>query len=81
MQPHNNNAPVIGYRITHYMPDFLLIGSAEDTVIISSTEETVENTGLHPGVQYTFTLSGVNDIGEGPPSGPERATTSEEGKI
>ena len=36
-------------------------------------------TGLHPGVEYVFTVEAFNAIGESVPSDEERATTLEEG--
>ena len=50
------------------------------TVTFFSTEESVVITGLHPGVDYTFTIIAINSIGESVPSDEERATTLEEGK-
>ena len=47
---------------------------------VLSTEETIVVTGLHPGVEYVFTVVAENDIGESVPSDPERATTLEEGE-
>ena len=47
---------------------------------VMSTEETVVVTGLHPGVEYIFTVVAVNDIGDSLPSDAERATTLEEGE-
>ena len=75
--PHHNNFPITGYSINYNQPVFL----GSDTVTISSIEETVVITGLHPGVEYTFTVIAINSIGESVPSDEERATTLEEGKI
>ena len=49
--------------------------------VINSTEETVVVTGLHPGVEYVFTVVAVNDIGDSPPSNPLVATTVEESEF
>ena len=76
MEPHHNNAPVTGYIVMYTEPDFLGGG----VVTVMSTEETVVVTGLHPGVEYIFTVVVVNDIGESVPSDAKRATTLEEGE-
>ena len=75
--PHHNNVPITGYIINYNQPVFL----GSNTVTINSIEETVVITGLHPGVEYTFTVIAINSIGESVPSDEERASTLEEGKI
>ena len=76
IEPHHNNVPITGYSISYNNPDFL----GSDTVTMNSTEETVVITGLHPGVEYTFTVVAINSIGESVPSDEEIATTLEESK-
>ena len=76
VEPHHNNVPITGYSISYNDPDFL----GSDAVTINSTEESVVITGLHPGVEYTFTVVAINSIGESLPSDEERATTLEESK-
>ena len=74
-EPHHNNAPVTHYIVSFTDPDFL--GGEERTA--SSTEDMVVVTGLHPGVEYVFTVVAVNEEGPSQPSNNERATTKEEG--
>ena len=76
MEPHHNNAPVTGYRVTYTEPDFLGGG----VVNVISDDAAVVISGLHPGVEYVFTVIAINDIGESVPSEEERATTLEEGE-
>ena len=76
MEPHHNNAPVTGYRVMYTEPDFLGGG----IVTVASTIRAVVITGLHPGVEYVFTVIAINAIGESVPSDEERATTLEEGE-
>ncbi len=63
VEPHDNNAPIRGYRITYNMPSFL--GGTE--VITNSTVEMVNITGLHSGASYTFYVLVFNDIGNSAP--------------
>ena len=76
MEPHHNTAPVTGYRVMYTEPSFLGGGA----VTIASSDEAVVIAGLHPGVEYIFTVIAINDIGESVPSEEERATTLEEGE-
>ena len=76
IEPHHNNVPITGYSINYNQPVFL----GSDAVTINSIEESVVITGLHPGVEYTFTVIAINSIGESVPSDEERASTLEESK-
>ena len=49
-------------------------------VELEPSGESVVVMGLHPGVEYVFTVVAVNDIGDSLPSEPEAATTLEEGE-
>ena len=75
MEPHHNNAPVTGYIVTYTEPDFLGV-----VMTVLRSGETVVVTGLHPGVEYVFTVVAENNIGQSVPSDAERATTLEEGE-
>ena len=50
-------------------------------VELETSGESVVVMGLHPGVEYVFTVVAVNDIGDSLPSEPEVATTLEEGEL
>ena len=50
-------------------------------VVLVTTEETVVVEGLHPGVEYSFTVVAVNDIGDSRASDPVMATTLEESEV
>ena len=78
IEPHHNNVPITGYSINYNNPDFL--GGNTVNVTFFSTEESVVITGLHPGVEYNYTVVAINLIGESVPSDEERASTLEESK-
>ena len=65
-----------------YMRPAFLIGSGgDDMVVLETTEETVVVEGLHPGVEYTFTVVAVNGIGDSLASDPVMDTTLEESEV
>ena len=74
-EPHDNNAPIMGYRVMYQQPTFL--GGGEQ--FVNSTVEMAEITDLHPGVTYDFTIVAFNEIGDSTPSSITPVTTSEEG--
>ena len=74
-EPHDNNAPIMGYRVIYQQPTFLGGG----VQVVSSTIEMAEITGLHPGVTYDFTVVAFNEIGDSTPSSISPVTTLEEG--
>ena len=49
--------------------------------VLSTPNEMVVVTGLHPGVEYIFTVVAVNGIGDSRASEPEVVTTLEEGRF
>ena len=59
VEPHDNNAPIRGYKVSYTRPSFL----GGTVMTINSTVETVTITGLHPGVAYSFSVVAFNDIG------------------
>ena len=63
-EPHDNNAPIMGYRVMYQEPTFLRGG----VQVVNSTVEMAEITGLHPGVTYNFTVVAFNEIGDSTPS-------------
>ena len=76
-EPHDNNAPILGYRVMYTRPEFL---SGSD-VELSVLSEMAVVTGLHPGVTYNFTVIAFNEIGDSQESEVAAVTTEEEGMI
>ncbi len=74
VEPHDNNAPIRGYKVSYTRPSFL----GGTAMTINSTVETVNITGLHPGVAYSFSVVAFNDIGDSA-SGNVMVTTVETG--
>ena len=75
VEPHDNNAPIQGYRVMYQRPSFL--GGTDEIVNASIEMEVI--TGLHPGVTYNFTVVAFNDIGDSDPSEVLPVPTLEEG--
>ncbi len=74
VEPHDNNAPIRGYKVSHTLPSFL-----EGTdVTVNITVEEVNISVLHPGVAYVFSVVAFNEIGDSPP-GSVMVTTVESG--
>ena len=76
VEPHDNNAPILGYFVSYNQPVFA--GGERITLIV--TEEMVNVTNLLPGVTYTFTVVAYNDIGNSTESEPTPLSTLEEGE-
>ena len=79
VEPHDNNAPIQGYLVMYMEPEFVT-GEREREVNISEPVEMANITVLAPGVNYTFTVTAYNEIGESVPSDPLTVRTLEEGK-
>lgn len=77
VEPHDNNAPVLGYRVSYNQPSFLGGGG----VVVNSSQEMVNITDLRPGVLYGFTVIAFNEIGDSIPSEVAMVTTLEEGML
>ena len=75
IEPHDNNAPITGYRVMYSEPTFL----SGNMIVLNATEERVDISELHPGEPYEFTVVGFNDIGDSVPSEVFSQTTDEEG--
>ena len=75
MEPHDNNAPIFGYRVMYKQPVFL----DRIQVVLNTTTTTVDVTGLHPGVTYNFTVVAFNEIGDSPSSDIAPVRTLDEG--
>ena len=76
MEPHDNNAPVLGYFVSYNQPVF----AGGERVTLNVTEEMVNVTNLLPGVIYNFTVIAYNDIGNSAESETTPLSTLEEGK-
>ena len=76
-EPHDNNAPIMGYRVMYQQPAFL----GSDMQIVNSTVEMADITALHPGVTYNFTVVAFNEIGNSTPSNTASIRTLEEGML
>lgn len=77
MEPHHNNAPVLGYEVSYLTPLFLGV----DQITINTTFEMVNISNLHPGVVYNFTIVAFNEIGASRPSHVAMFATLDEGRI
>ena len=71
--PHNNNAPLTGYRIEYHTQNI-----SQYFQIVPQTSYLI--TGLLPAVTYNFTLVAYNIIGNSLPSLGINVTTLEAGK-
>ena len=78
-EPHDNNSPIMGYRVMYRNPDFL--DTNRDLQVVNTTIEMAIITGLHPGVTYNFTIVAFNDIGDSTPSITAPITTLDEGTL
>ena len=74
-EPHDNNAPIMGYRVMYQEPTFRGGG----VQVVNSTVEMADITGLQPGVTYNFTVVAFNEIGDSIPSNIASIRTLEEG--
>ena len=80
--PEDNNAPILGYRISYYLPVFRgedITFEGEMVVDVSGLETQETVTELHPFVNYTFTVIAFNEIGDSEKSDAVSALTSESG--
>ena len=80
--PEDNNAPILGYQISYYLPEFIgeEIIFGEEVIVNVSGRETQETVmSLHPFVNYTFTVTAFNEIGDSEKSDPISVLTNESG--
>ena len=82
-EPHDNNAPITGYNITYQNPDCLVMApnNQPQDVTVTSMEEQVMITDLHPGENYGFIVIAYNDICPSIPSEPANVRTMEKGIV
>ena len=76
-EPHDNNAPILGYRVMYTRPEFLDGSDVE----LGVTSEMAVVTGLSPGVTYNFTVIAFNEIGDSRESAVAMVATEEEGAL
>ena len=79
IEPHDNNAPILGYHVFYNEPQFF--GSNEITLTVMGSMETRFVSGLHPGVHYMFTVIAFNEEGNSSRSQPLTVLTLEEGTV
>lgn len=75
VEPHDSNAPILGYKVMYTEPDFL----RGNPVTLPSNRTTLEVTNLVPGVTYNFTVVAFNNIGDSPQSNIAPVRTLDEG--
>ena len=76
IEPHDNNAPVLGYLVQYNQPEF----AGGLMVVVNVSEETANVTDLFPGVTYNFTVIAFNEVGNSSASVVYPFTTLDEGK-
>ena len=76
VEPHDNNAPILGYFVSYNQPVF----AGGERIILTVSEEVVNVTNLLPGVVYNFTVIAYNDIGNSTASETIPLRTLEEGE-
>ena len=77
--PHDNNAPILGYRVFYTNPSFIQGGTEVTLMTVNGRVEELFIEDLHPGVKYYFTVLAFNEEGSSNRSEPFNITTSEEG--
>ena len=94
VEPHYNNAPISGYRVSYVQPTFLgggtvVLNVSADTSVSSGSSQDVANLflvqkfidDLHPGAMYSFTVTAFNIIGDSEPSVPFTQIMVDEGNV
>ena len=71
VEPHHNNAPILGFYI---YTDGVLVGN------VTADEDSLNVTGLMPDTEYMFTVIAFNSIGNSSPSDAITITTLGAGK-
>jgi len=77
VEPHDNNAPISGYRVSYMQPAFIMEMRQREE---NTTSEMITITNLFPGVDYTFIITAFNEIGQSVPSEPLTVRTLDESK-
>ena len=76
VEPHDNNAPILGYLVAYNQPVF----AGGERVTLDVPKAMVNVTNLIPGVIYNFTVIAYNDIGNSTASETTSLRTLEEGE-
>ena len=75
VEPHDNNAPILGYRVMYTLPIF----QSSRPVVLEANVTTVDVVDLRPGISYNFTVVAFNVIGDSGPSIVAQVRTLDEG--
>ena len=75
VEPHHNNAPVLGYRVMYTQPVF----QNSTPIVLNANVTAVKIVNLHPGITYNFTVLAFNEIGDSAPSDVAQVRTLDEG--
>ena len=59
VEPHDNNAPILGYYVSYNQPVF----TGKEMVIVNTIGTMANITELYPGVVYNFTVTAFNEVG------------------
>ena len=76
IEPSSNNAPIQNYSVRFMDPSFV---TGERNREVTETVTKADIVELLPGVNYSFTVVAINDIGESKPSLPLEVRTTDEG--
>ena len=76
-EPHDNNAPILGYLVIYSDPPFL--GGDEVVLTVYEDEQQLFIENLHPGSTYNFTVLAFNNEGNSEQSDLFTIRTLEEG--
>lgn len=76
VEPHDNNAPIQFYLVKYSQPSFV---RGDLTRNVTTVEEEAFIPGLFPGVDYSFTVTAINEIGMSLSSNPFFQRTLDEG--
>ena len=76
VEPHNNNAPILGYFVLYNQPNF----AGGKIVTLNVSEQMVNVTNLFPGFTYNFTVIAYNNIGNSTESEATPLRTLDEGE-
>ena len=78
VEPHDSNAPIMGYRVMYSQPDFEEGGA---NVVLNTSDTSLLVASLLPGITYNFTVVAFNEIGNSPPSDVASVRTLDEGLL